>query len=159
MTGFFSPNLQVLSDWRSTVKVAFQKLAKTSYVTDSTFEWQTFDPQTDFSGMTITNYSLLHSRYLKINKLLFISCYFTVTLAAPLATTIYVTIPGTAPIPKIAGDLQSGPFLLDTGGGVATTGRWYLNGNGGKLLVQQSAGTPYVAGGTVISIQASMEIQ
>lgn len=95
MTGFFKPNFSLLSNVKETVRVALGQLRRIAFATDDTFTWTDFDPQIDFAGMGTASVSVRYARYIKINKLLFISVDFSVTLSAPLASFISIVIPGT----------------------------------------------------------------
>lgn len=157
MTGFFSPNLPILSKWQETFKVAFQKLRRTNFVIDNTFEWQDFDPQIDYQGMTVTGVANRIARYVKINKCLYVSLSLQATLAAPLATVIYVTIPGTAPNNTDGNTVQGGTPLLYSAG-AAVLGRWFLFPGFNKLEIAPTAGA-WGAGLMLIYLNTILEIQ
>lgn len=110
MSGLFSPNLKVLSDWRSSLRAAFGELRKRVFVVEDTFQMQPFAPVVDFRGMAVTagTYVVNQARYLKIGKFMWITADFQATLGAPFTNLINVAVPGGY---LAKGNLQTG----DTG--------------------------------------------
>lgn len=95
MTVFYKPNFSLLSNVKETVRIALAQLRRNSFVISETFAWTDFEPQIDYAGMGTSVISNRYARYININKLLFLSVDFSVTVAAPLASYISIVIPGT----------------------------------------------------------------
>lgn len=92
----YSPNLPINSGWKSTIQNAFQVLRRIKFIVEDDFTFTDFDPQTDFSGMTVTNYLVNRARGIKIGSIFYFSINISATVAAPLASIIRVTLPYTA---------------------------------------------------------------
>lgn len=90
---FFSPNLAIISTWQQSLRSAFMQLRGINFATDESFVFTDFDPKCDYYGMTTSNISINTARYLKLNKLLFISIDIAVTLAAPMALQFSIELP------------------------------------------------------------------
>lgn len=121
----FSPNLKVLSDWRSSLTVAFSTLRRIAFIVLDDFSFGDFNPNTNFSTMTATAYVCNRARYVKIGKFMFFSIDIQATLAAVFTSAVRITLPYT-----VAGESTS--FQ-----GVAGFGQ---NGGTGEACVAQVAG-------------------
>lgn len=154
MTGIFKANYSVLRDWKTTLTVAFQQLRRIPFIIEDTFQFGDFDPQTNFNGMTISNYVLYGARYLKIKNLLWFHYDMTVTLAAPLAASIKIIIPGTA---STEYGIQSGYAQIDN----AVTGEsdgWYLLPGTNEIVIFRTGVVNYTAVATRIKLNGWVEV-
>lgn len=161
MTFFYTPNLIVGSGWQSTLKSAFVQLKKWAFVVKDTFSFGDFDPfpittvtplSVHFSGMTTTALAITTSRYLKLNSLLFLAIRFSATVAAPLATVIYVTIPGTAAY------TQGGSYLA-VSAGTFESGIWEITQGSNQIrLYRYNVVTNWAAGGVQIDLNCFIEV-
>ena len=157
MSGLFSPNFSVDANWKSTISKAFQQLRRVKFVVENTFSFGDFDPQTNFSGMTVTNYRVYRARYLKIFGMLWFSFEITATLAAPLAANVYIIIPGTGPDPDATSAGQSGGAQIRNAG-VYETGTWLLVGNTNQLQMNRPAWAAFTAGAAVFRANGFVEV-
>ena len=142
-TFFYTPNLAVLSDWITSLTVAFSKLRRISFVVENTFTFEDFDPQTNYLGMTVTNYIVNRARYLKIFGLAWFSLDISATVAAPLANSVTITLPVTC-----AGDIgnkQGAGALLRLVGG-DETGYWITDSQVNLITFRRSTAINYAAG-------------
>ena len=123
MSGLFSPKLNILSTWNSTIGQAFQLFRRVLFVVEDTFSWGTWTPTlTGNNGMTVSAVHVRVARYLKIGKMFWFRLDLEFTPVAPLSTAISVSIPVTT-LPDGTGTGQFfGLYLLHGGAGVATFG-------------------------------------
>ena len=147
MSGFFSPNLKILADWRETFTSAFQELRRFPFATQNTFAWSNFNPQTNWRGMTTTLITISRTRYMLVNKILYFSLDISATLAAPLTNSVLITLPESllAPGQAITPNAQAGATaLLD--GGILYTGKWILYDGLNVIALQSATGANFAAG-------------
>jgi len=140
MTGFFSPNLQILSTWKSTLQVAFQKLGQSAFAVNNTFEFQKFDPQLTFYGCP-TVISISEARYCLIGKLLIFRVFVTATMTPPPVITAFsFVLPNnltarTADADESIQAFQSGGCRLTNG--ATGDGHWWIFPNQNLVNVQR----------------------
>lgn len=144
MSGLYSPILNILRDWRSTASQSFQTLRRINFVVEDTFEWADFDPQTTFSGMTVTLYLTRNSRYLKLKNCLWFSLHITATLAGAFSPNVFVTLPATAAGMKDS--YQAGYISIQVGATVAEAGKWSIKEGTNQLALQRTGAVNYAAG-------------
>lgn len=157
-TGIEFPNLKVLSDWRSSLNVAFSTLRRIPFLTEPVFQMGDFNPQTNFNGMTVTNYRVYRARYLKIYKFLWFSFEITATLAAPFAANVMITIPGTGYDPEQTFAGQSGGAQIRNAGAYET-GTWLLVGRTNVLQLNRPGWANFTAGASVFRANGFVEVQ
>lgn len=116
---FFKPNLITGDEWRTTLISAFTQLRKPSFATEDTFVLSNYDPSPNWYGMTVSGILIQRSLYLKLNKLIFLSFDISATLAAPLALSFSVTLPGAR---IAAGNLGYSQVISVSNNGVAGFG-------------------------------------
>lgn len=156
MSGFKILNFSPLSSWRSTFQVFFQQLRKTSFASDETFSWETFNPQINFNGMTATGYQLYAAKYVPLNNVFMFSVDLQVTLAAPFTNAIFLTIPNTSPTDPSRAQLIGAYVSV---GGVAESGFCGI-GPGQNLLALYRAGfANYTAATYRIVCNGVLEVQ
>jgi hypothetical protein len=119
------------------------------------FSFGDFDPQTNFNGMTVTDYLVNRARYLRIGKLFFFSLDVRATLAAPFAQSVSYTIPAIA----------SGTIASVQGGGVyaynagaADNGAWGITGTTSIIYSLRPLLAPYTAGSYIFIANGFIEI-
>lgn len=122
----FSPNLKVLTDWRSSLNVAFSVLRRIKFIIEDNFSFGDFNPQLNYGGMTVTSPLIYRARYLKIFKIMWFSIDVTATLAAPFTFQIVATLPATT-----AGDSSSYQGFCGVG----------QNTGAGEIILSQTLGT------------------
>lgn len=154
--GFFSPNLKVMNDWRSSLTNAFGQLRRVKFAVEDTFEFKDFDPNLYFSGMTVTNLVVFAAKLLKLNNLVFFTVDATFTLAAPFSSTITFELPNV---------ILSGPIARVQGGGCLTqnglpyeAGIWFGNGETNTIYTIRTVGL-YGAGGGNIRVNGFVEVE
>lgn len=135
----YSPNLKLLTDWQSTVNVAFQQLRRILFVVEDDFKFRQWNPAISFGGMVASNFVLNYCRYCLINNTMFFSVNFQATLAAPFANQITLTLPESL---VYLGATQAGGALI-VNAGVAETGTWQL---GQRLGFFRTGSANYTAG-------------
>lgn len=91
----FSPAFAILKDWKTTLTVAFRILNRIAFIVTGDFKFGDFNPSTNWSGMTVTNVNERTARYIRIQNMAWVSYDASVTLAAPLANTVTITLPFT----------------------------------------------------------------
>lgn len=151
----FSPNLQVLSNWRQTVTVAFQQLRRVAFLVESIFSWGDFDPQINWNGMAATGVGIYRARYLRIYKFLWFGVDFGATLAAPFTSQITITIPSTLPNDPTA--LHAAGALVEDAG-VFAVGYWYGIGGTNLLNFRKGDTTNFAAGAGRVTCNGFIEI-
>jgi hypothetical protein len=151
----FSPNLKVLSDWRSSLTVAFSALRRISFIVTSDFAFGDFNPQTNFSSMAATNYIINRARYFRIGSIMWLSFDIQATLAAVFVQAITITIPAT-----VAGDSGVHQGLAGIGSN-AGTGEETLGlalGGTNSIQIYRPATAAYTAGAWRTRINGFVEI-
>ena len=152
---FYTPNFSVGGSWRSAITLITSQLRKIKFADDQSFTWLDFNPQTNFSGMTVTDYKVTRCRYLLLNKLIFLSVDLEATLAAPLANVISVEFPGT-----VAGDLgslQTGGVNIRNAGAIEIAG-WQGNGQASYISFVRAAAANFSAGAVRIMMNGFLEV-
>lgn len=157
--GFFSPNLKILNDWRSSLTTAFSQLRRVPFVVEDTFQFTNFDPSPT-TTMNTSNLSITTAVGLKLNKLFFFSVEFTMTLAAPLSDTINFIIPYTAAIApgSTIGRTQVGGCETSTAGVPNQVGLWHIDQNSNKIITVRYAGA-YGAGTGTVRVNGFVEVK
>lgn len=158
MSGLFSPKLAILSDWRSSLSVAFSYFRRIKFVVENTFELGDFDPQTNWKGMTVTNYEVYRARYLKIWKFAWISIDIIGTVAAPFAPNVVITVPFTmdSSVTK-----QQGGAATCTNGGLPEACGWVTSAANGPATISfyRMPVANFGAGIVRLNLNAFLEIQ
>lgn len=155
-----SPNLKVQKDWRGTLNLAFSVLRRIAFLTPEDFSFGTFDPQTDFAGMAVTNYRVYRTRYLKIFNFLWFSVDMSATLAAPLTNVVYVTIPATASLDNATVVGTSGQAVgaaIGNAGGLETGTAQISNGSN-RLQFLRATVNNYTAGSASFRANGFLEV-
>ncbi len=144
----YSPNLPITSGWKSTLALAFQLLRRIKFIIEEDWSFGSFDPQIDYNGMTTTNNRTVHCRYLKIGKMLFLSLNIQCTLAAPLASSIFMTLPSgcvAANYDDSTNGYQGGPVYLAVNG-IAEVGYFFILQNTSLITFKRPTAAAYLAG-------------
>jgi len=162
MTTLYSPTLNILSTWKTTIQQAWQSLRKIRFVIEDTFSFGNFDPKIQWGGMTVTNAYVYRARYLKIFNMMWVSLYASATVAAPLSNGVSFTIPATASgndDPALATSI-----ILQGGGCVLRDilsyqiGFWRTAGGSDLMYLDRTAGT-FAAGLVEIFVNAFIEVK
>lgn len=151
MSGFFSPNT-------ANLKSLLLTLRRVPFVIEDTFTFGDFDPQLDFQGMTVTNLRVRRARFLKIWSFFWFSIDFSATLAAPLNTTIRITIPYTTKSsgnPSLSFNQGGGAVVVDS---VGADGFWLSGSDTNIIAVFKDNTAIYGAGGARVSLNGFLEI-
>lgn len=152
MTGVEKINLNITSDTKETLKIAFQKLRRTPFVVEDTL---TFDEvATSLSStMTITTPLMKRARALKLNDFLFLSVNLTLTAGGAPSNVITLTVPYTFPS---TGD-QSVPGYV-FGGAVTAIGLVRAVAGSNRLEIYQDNLTNYTLGAISIEFNGFFEV-
>jgi hypothetical protein len=148
-----SPNLKVLSDWRSTTSVAFSVLRRIAFIKEDDFKFGDFDPKTTFRGMGTADYVIYRARFLKVFKLLFLSLDLSVTVSAPLTFGINIELPEGTTAAAGAGGGQS--FCIYVNG---TPGTAVISEEQSNLRLDNAGFTNFGAGGVRIIGNGFLEV-
>lgn len=159
--GVLSPNFAVLGNWKTSLSVMFQALRRIPFVTEDAFTFSPFDPQIDWSGMTATSPSITTASYIKLGKIFAYSLDFQATLAAPLANTVYVTIPFTTPIVTLTGTAtpQQHNYATAFVGGNNEVGFCFALSGANRIGFRRSTEIAYLAGVTRWRANGFFEVQ
>lgn len=151
-----SPNFIIRPTWKGTLQTAFSFLRRVTLLEPSDFSFGDFDPQINWSGMTVTNVEVNRCRYLKINKFIWFSIDIRATLAAPLAAIVSVDIPtgATALGPQVQG---AGALFLN--GGTGEIGSWSTIADRGFVYAQRADFTNFSAGSWVFVANGFIEVK
>jgi hypothetical protein len=151
----FSPNLKVLTDWRSSLTVSFSLLRRIKFIIEGDFSFGDFDPQSNFNGMTVTNYLVNRARYLRIGNLFIFSLDIRATLAAPFAQAVNYTIPATAT--GTSASVQGGG-IYGYNAGVADNGAWGITGATNIIYSLRPSLAAYTAGSYIFIANGVIEV-
>jgi len=151
----FSPNFKVLTDWRSSLNVAFSVLRRIKFIIEGDFSFGDFDPQSNFNGMTVTNYLVNRARYLRIGNLFIFSLDIRATLAAPFAVRVDYTIPVTAA--GTSSSVQGGGAWGYNAGVIESGAVWGINGASNAIYSLRPALAAYTAGSYIFVANGLIE--
>ena len=151
----FRFNASIQNTWRQSLTTILQILRRVVFVVEDSFSFGDFDPQIDWGGMTVTLVSIPRARYLKIWKMLWISVSFEGTVAAPLTTTIKITIPGTAQ--GVATAIQAYIFRLFEAATIQA-GTVLIRGGNNTLEFQKLNSANYTAGAVTLRLNGFFEV-
>jgi len=153
----YSPNLPIGSAWKSTLTLAFQTLRRIKFIIESDFVFSDFNPQTNFNGMTVTNYDAARCRIFVLNKVAFVSINIVATLAAPFASSIVVSLPEN--IVSSLGVSQRGATQI-ANAGVDEVGNWTISAESNQITFSRNpVGTNFSAGQANIRVNTFFEIR
>lgn len=152
----YSPNLPVSSGWKSTIENAFQVLRRIKFIIEGDFSFGDFDPQTNYQGMTTSGYQVYRARYLKIGDMFWFSYNSLASVAAPLTSTITITIPFTAK--TRVGDRQQGGAGFTSSAGAAECAFWNILSGTNTVRFHRYAGNNWAAGFVELAVNGFIEV-
>lgn len=151
----YTPNLKVLKDWRGSLNVAFSILRRVAFVIEDTFSFGDFNPQTNWQGMTVTNYQVYRARYLKIFKMMWVSLDIRGTVAAPLTTNVSVILPATGGGGEDSSQQSSANRLVDNS--VNEVGFSALAKGSNEMYFYRAPIANFTAGPAIITFNGFLE--
>lgn len=123
----------------------------------SDFFFKDFEPATNFGTMTVTNYTVNRARYFSLWKFCWFSIDIRATLAAPLGTTVVVSLPVSAPPIKTLAEVQgAGAYMFNAG--VAETGTWSISGGQNAINIHRPGTAAFTAGSFIVIANGFIEI-
>jgi len=154
----YSPNLPISSSWKSTLSNAFQLLRRVKFLVEDTFDWGSFNPQVNYTGMTTSNVIVYRARYLKIWKFFWFSIDAAATLAAPLSPYIVIKIPYTIPLSSFTSDSIQGDACMVMDNSIFEPGLWYGLSKSNEITFIRSGVVNWSAGNNRIITNAFLEV-
>lgn len=151
----FSPNFSIVEGWNDTLTVAFQQLRRIKFIVEKDFSFGDYDCAPNFGAMTTSNYQMYRSRYLKINKFMWISIDFKVTLAAPFINVIILKLPYNVKGDDLSSQQTGACYVQNAGSGAV--GFCFVNPNS-DLTVARNGGVGFTAGDARVTINAFFEV-
>lgn len=147
---FFTPRIVSANTWENTMATLAGVLNRQKFVTEGTYIFTNWEPEFNWNGMTVTIPRVYKARIQTLGKISFISLQFGATLAAPLANTIGVNLPVTAPL------LESGTSqclaVRYSIGGTDEMGQAILNDGTNQLLLRRAPVANFTAAAIYVQL-------
>lgn len=156
---FYAPNFAIGSSWRSAMTLLVSQFRKIKFAVESTFSFANYTPDLFWNGATANPVYIHHARYLRLNKLLFISVCVQATLGGAVTNLVGFSLPESLIGADVPIFQQGGCGLLIPGSGFEV-GFWSLAGRADMMSLGRGPGGPlnYPAGAVIYSVNAFVEV-